>query len=917
MAMQTSLRGRDEQLGALDRLLEAVRAGESRTLVVRGEAGIGKTALLKYAIESAADLQVARAVGVESEMELAFAALHQLSAPMLDRVERLPGPQRDALCTAFGLSAGDAPDRFLVGLAALSLLADVAEERPLLCVVDDAQWLDRASAQALAFVARRLLAEPVALVFATRQPSEEFTGLPELVVAGLRNGEARELLASAIRGPLDERVRDRIVAETHGNPLALLELPRGLTPAELAGGFWMPDARGLSGRVEESFRRRLEALPAESQRLLLVAAAEPVGEPLLVWRAAEQLGIGAEAAEPAEEAGLCEFGARVRFRHPLVRSAVYRAASPEDRQSVHGALAAATNPEVDPDRRAWHRAQAASGPDESVAEELERSAGRAQARGGLAAAAAFLEKATELTLEPARRVERALAAAQAKHQAGAPDAALDLLVTAETGPLDDLQRARVDLLRAQIAFAVSRGSDAPPLLLKAARELEPLDVGLARETYLDAFIAALGAHRLASDGGVLEVAEATRAAPRSSERPRAPDLLREGWVLLITEGYLAATPMLKRALSAFRSESLSREEEIRWLWLACHTAFELWDDETWHVLSHRQVQLARDAGALSELPIALNSLSSAYLFAGDFATAAALNEEAEAVTEVTGSHLAPYGAVLLAACQGREAGASELIEASTEEVVRRGEGMGLVVIQWASAMLYNGLGRYQDALAAAQQASAYQHDPPRALPELIEAAARSGMPERGAADALQRLVETTRATGTDWGLGSEAYSRALLSDGEAAEALYGEAIERLGRTRVRLALARARLLYGEWLRRERRRLDAREQLRTAHEMLTAMGAEAFAQRAARELLATGETARKRSVETSDQLTAQEAQIARLARDGLSNAEIGAQLFISPRTVEYHLHKVFAKLDISSRIQLDHVLSSDPNAAQPV
>jgi DNA-binding CsgD family transcriptional regulator len=765
-------------------------------------------------------------------------------------------------------------------------------------------------------VARRLLAESVAVVFATREPSEYFGGMPEMVVEGLRNAEARALLGSVIPGPLDEPVRERIVAETRGNPLALLELPRGLTPAQLAGGFGLPDALPLSGRIEESFRRRLEGLPAETQRLLLVAAAEPVGEPVLVWHAAEQLGIEVEDAAPAAAAGLLEFGARVRFRHPLVRSAVYRAASAEERQSVHRALAEATDPDVDPDRRAWHRAQATPGPDEDVAEELARSAGRAQARGGLAAAATFLERAVALTIDPARRSERALSAAQANHQAGAPDAALGLLAIAEAGPLDELQRARVELLRAQIAFAMSRGSDAPPLLLDAAKRLEPLDLRLARETYLDALTAAVFAHRLASGGGVLEVAEAARVAPPSSQPPRAPDLLLDGWVLLVTEGYAAGTPMFQRALSAFRSESVSIEEEIRWLWLACHTAYELWDDETWHVLSIRQVQLARDAGALNELPIALNSLSAAKLFAGDRAEAAALVEEAEAVSEVTGSHLPPYGPVLLAACQGREAGASELIEASMKEVVRRGEGMGLTVIQWASALLYNGLGRYEDALAAAEQASAHPHDPTRTLSELIEAAARSGMPDR-ATDAVQRLSDTARATGTDWALGVEACSRALLSENEAAEGLYREAIERLSRTRIRLGLARAQLVYGEWLRRKRRRLEAREQLRTAHEMLTEMGAEAFAERAERELLATGEHARKRRVETSDQLTAQEAQIARLARDGLSNPEIGARLFISPRTVEYHLHKVFGKLEISSRSELDRVLPREPDATLQV
>jgi len=904
----------------LERLLDDVRAGRSGALVIRGEPGVGKTALLQFALDSGSDLRVARAVGVESEMELAYAALHQLCAPMLDRLEGLPAPQRDALRTVFGLTAGGAPDRFLVGLAALGLLSEVAEEQPLLCVVDDAQWLDRASAQALAFVARRLLAESVGLVFATREPSEEFGRLPELVVGGLRDGDARKLLGSVLRGPLDERVRERIVAETRGNPLALLELPRGLTHAELAGGFGLPDAVPLSGRIEDSFRRRVEALPDESQRLLLVAAVEPVGEPLSVWRAAERLGIGVHAAAPAAAAGLLEFGAHIRFRHPLVRSAVYRAASAEERRTVHRALAQATDPKVDPDRHAWHRARAAPGADEDVAAELEQSAGRAQARGGLAAAAAFLERAAALTPDPARRVGRALAAARAKHQAGAPDAALSLLASAEAGPVDELQRARADLLRAQIAFAMSRGSDAPPLLLNAARRLEPLDARLARETYLDALIAAVSAHRLASGGGALEVAEAARAAgyTRSPAQPaRAPDLLLDGWVLLITEGYAAATPTLARALSAFRSgESVSKDEEIRWLWFACHTAYELWDDETWHELSIRQVQLARAVGALAELPVALNSLAGASLFAGDFAAAETQVEEAEAVTEVTGHRLAPYGRLLLAAGQGREAAASELIESSMEEVVHRGEGLGLTAINWAAALFYNGLGRYADALAAAQKATEHPRDMARVLPELIEAAARSGNPE-DAADALERLSETTRTSGSDWGLGIEARSAALVSEGDAAEGLYREAIDRLGRTRMRVELARAHLLYGESLRRRRRRLDAREQLRTAHEMFTAMGFEAFADRAARELLATGETARKRTVETERQLTAQEAQIARLARDGLSNPDIGARLFISPRTVEYHLRKVFTKLDISSRKELDDALGDAGRTALPV
>jgi DNA-binding CsgD family transcriptional regulator len=770
------------------------------------------------------------------------------------------------------------------------------------------QWLDRSSAQALVFVARRLLAESVVLILVTRDPGEELRGLPALVVEGLRNGDARAVLGSALRVPLDEGVQERIVAETRGNPLALLELPRGLTPGELAGGFGLLDAPGLSGRIEQSFRRRLEVLPLETQRLLLAAASEPVGDPVLLWRAAERLGIGVQAA--AETDGLLTIGARVTFRHPLVRSAVYRAASPEDRQAVHRALADATDPEVDPDRRAWHLAQATPGFDEDVASELERSAGRAQARGGLAAAAAFLERAAELTSEPSRRAERAFAAARAKHLAGAPDAALRLLAIAESGPLDELGHAQVDLIRAQIAFVVSRGRDVPALLLKAAKRLEPLDVRLARDTYLDAWWAALMfVDRGAGDGGVLEVARAARAAPSAPEPPRAADLLLDGLAVLGTKGHVAATPILKRAVSAFRGDNISRDEGLRWLWFACHIALDLWDDESWEALCTHHVQLSRDAGALTVLLLGLNQRIGLHEHAGELAAAASLTEEARAVAEATGSMFAPYPAIVVAARRGREADLSELIDASMSEMVARGEGAGPAIIHWSSALLYNGLGRYEEALAAAQQASAYPLEllyPAYGLVELIEAAVRNRTPEPGA-EALRRLTDHTQASGTDWALGIEARSRALLSDNETAETLYQEAIDRLARTRIRVELARAHLLYGEWLRRERRRSNAREQLRTAHRSFAEFGMAGFAERARVELEATGEQARKRTVETRDDLTAQEAQVCRLASDGATNQEIAAQLFISPSTVDYHLRKAFRKLGLKSRHQLQQHL----------
>ncbi len=911
------LHGRRDEREVLDRLLAAVRGGQSRVLVVCGEAGVGKTALLDYAIRSASGFRVARAAGVESEMELAFAALQQLCAPMLDRLERLPGPQQDALGVAFGLRAGDAPDRFLVGLAVLSLFSEVAAQQPLLCAVDDVQWLDRASAQALVFVARRLLAESAALVLVTRTPSDELEGLPALVVEGLRNGDARALLGSVLRVPLDERVRERLVAETRGNPLALLELPRGLTPAELAGGFGLPDAPGLSGRIEDSFRRRLARLAAETQRLLLVAAAEPVGDPVLVWRAAGRLGIGVEAA--ADTDGLLAIGASVTFRHPLVRSAVYRAASPEDRRVVHRALADATDPEVDPDRRAWHLAQTTPGFDEEIASELERSAGRAQARGGLAATAAFLERASALTPEPSRRASRALAAAQTKHQAGAFDAALRLIAIAEAGPLNELQRARVKLLRGQIAFALNRGSDAAPHLLEAAKLLEPLDPTLARETYAEALAAAMYAGRLAKTDGVLEVAETARAAKRAgacTQPPRAADLLLDGQALLITERLRRATPILKRALSGFRDDGLSNDEALRWLWLACVTAIHLWDENSWRVLSDRYVQLARDAGALTVLPLALNHRAGCHVHAGEFPSAEALGEEAREVSVAIGNPDVSISRLFLAGWRGREAEAVRLIEASDQDAAGRGEGRRIGAGRYASAVLYNGLGRYEPALLAAEEALEYPRELATsrwALSEQIEAATRSGEPER-AARALSQLSETTRAAGTDWALGIEARSRALMSDGENAEGLYLEAIDRLRCTRIRSELARAHLLYGEWLRRERRRLDAREQLRHAHQSFTEFGMEAFAERARVELEATGERARKRTVETRDDLTPQEAQISRLAADGATNQAIAAQLFVSPSTVDYHLRKAFRKLGVKSRRQLkEHLLEPSAQA----
>jgi DNA-binding CsgD family transcriptional regulator len=896
------LLGRTGERDVLDRLLGDVRGGQSAALLIRGEAGIGKTALLHYAARRASGFGVARIAGIEAEMELPFAAVHQLCGPKLDRLEALPGPQRDALSVALGLSSGEPPDRFLVAMAVLSLLSAVAEDRPLLCLVDDAQWLDVASGQVLGFVARRLLAESVAVVVAVREPGRsDLDGLPTVRLGGLDESSARALLGRAVPGRLDDQVRDRLVAEGGGNPLALLELPRGMSAAELAGGFELHAARDLPSHIEVHYVRRVEALPAATRRLVVLAAADPTGDATAVWRAAQTLGIGPEALAPAEREELLEIGARVRFRHPLVRSAAYRAASVSDRRRAHEALAAATDPDVDDDRRAWHRALAVSGFDEDVAAELEHSAGRAHTRGGLAAAAAFLERAAALTSDPACRARRALAAAQAKHEAGTPDAALALLANAEAGPLEALQRAQADLLRARITFTVNRGSEAPPLLLQAAKQLEALDVTLARETYLEALMAVQFAGRL-SPGAVLEVGAAAHSAPPSPS-PRAPDLLLDALALMITEGHAAAAPLLKRTLEAFRGGDIVANGGFRWLWLVTFAAIEVWDHDAWYELAVRQLQLVRDAGALSTLPLALSAVIVAQIFAGELAAATSAVEEVKIVTDATGTPLTPYGPLILAAWRGQDGNLSRMLDAAHEEAMARGEGIGVSVTQWVRALFHNGRGEYESALAAARQVierpSALDNQLNWVLPELVEAAVRSGHRQL-AHHAVEQLSEMTRATGSDWASGLESRSRALVSEHGLAEHLYREAIERLGRTRVRGEHARAHLLYGEWLRREGRRKDAREQLKTAHRMFTEMEIEGFADRARRELLATGATVRARRTEARDDLTAQERQIARLARDGLSNPEIGARLFLSPRTVEWHLHHVFTKLGIRSR-----------------
>ncbi len=902
--------GRDAHCRKLDQLAAAIGDGQSRALVLRGEHGIGKTALFDYLAAHAAGCRVERVTAVESELELAFAGLHQLCAPMLGHLGSVLGPQRDALEAALGLSAGSAPDRFHVGLAVLSLLSDVAQEKPLLCLVDDAQWLDRASAQVLAFAARRLGAESVGLVFSASAPSRELAGLPDLIVDGLRDEDARALLDTALAGPVDPQVRDQIIAEARGNPLALLELPRGLNLTQLAGGFGLPGATGLAGSMEESFLRRVQALPGPTRELLVLASADPTGDAALVWRASARLGIAAEAAIPAADADLAEFGPRVRFRHPLVRSAAYRSGTVGDRRRAHGALAEATDRRLDPDRHAWHRAQAASGPDAEIANELQESAERARSRGGAAAAAAFLERSAILTLAPAQRATRALAAADAKLQAGDLTAGRDLLAMAEAGPGDEAQKAHVELLRARIEFASSRGSAAPTLLLSAARRLESVDPGLARSTYLEALSAGIFAGQLASPGsGLWEVARAALTAPPPRGASRAPDLLLDGLAAYYTDGYGAGVPILRRALDAFGA-GLSIDEELRWLWLACVTAVHVWDDDAWDRLSARYLALVRQSGALGEHALALSMRAQRLLLGGQLAASESLAVQAQAASEAVGGTHAPYGALALAALKGDESAVTALVDTVAPEVAERGEGAGMTAVGMANALLFLGLGRYQEAVPAAQLATASPGTigtPPWAIAELIEAAVRTGKTDL-AADAYERFAEMTDASASDWALGHQARAHAQLSEGVEADRHYRDAIDRLQRTGMRICLARAHLLYGEWLRRERRRSDAREQLRTAFAMLESMGVAAFAERARRELAATGETIRKHPIGSrNDQLTSQESEIARLAREGLSNPEIGARLYISPHTVQYHLRKIFAKLGITARSQLDRVL----------
>jgi len=897
-----TLLGRQRELAALDDLLEEVRSGGSGALLVHGEPGIGKSALLEQLVVSASGFAIAKAAGVEREVDLPYAGLHQLCNSMLDTIAILPNPQGDALRVAFGLDAGETPDRFLVGLAVLNLLSESARTQPLLCVVDDAQWLDDETTQVLAFVARRLGADTVALVIASRERLQEVGDLPELELSGIEFAEARALLDSAIVGHLDEPVRARFLAETRGNPLALLELPQTLTTAEAAAGV-IGDTRSIPDRIEEGYRSRLEALPADTRRLLVLAAAEPLGDPLLLLRASAHVGLEIEAADAAQEAGLLEIRERCSFRHPLVRSAVYRLATQQERRDAHAALAEVTDLQLDPDRRAWHRGQATAAPDEDVAAELERTASRAKSRAGLGGAAAFLVRSAQLTPDASVRSERAITAAEALFAAGAADEAGALLQTLDPTQLSELQGARAEQLQARTTLARSGAGDAAGALLKllaAAEKLGRLDPRAAQAAYLDAL-----AEAWTRTSDLLEPMLDSLSTSAEAGIDKIVVLLFRGYAEMLRDGYPAGTDLLRRAMLSVRdSPGFDQSDDLPVLDYTRAIAKSLWDFESLEALSRRAVRAARESGALLRLPEALAAWVDVKANAGDFAEAAAASAEASAIAEATGLPTSSLQMVF-EALQFEDRQALALFDRYEQD-----GATSPLHIDHARAIVHNAAGRYEAALDAAQRAC--DNHPLKAfgppLVELVEAASRIGAIER-ARTALDLLVDRTRLGGSDWALGLEARSAALVAEDPAAvEDLHIDAIDRLSRARTRVDLARAHLVYGEWLRRQQRRLDAREQLRTAHDLFAGIGIPGFSERARRELEATGETARKRVDSTRADLTVREAQIARLASEGLTNPQIGSQLFLSPRTIEWHLKHIYPKLGISSRRELSSALS---------
>jgi DNA-binding CsgD family transcriptional regulator len=903
--------GRDQERDAIDRAIEATRKGLSSALVLRGEAGMGKTTLLDYAVAAAPELRVLRLAGVESESEFGFGGLHRLLLPFAADIERLPGRQRAALESAFGLVTGAPADRFIIGLAALSLLSNAARRQPLLCIVDDAQWLDRESLDALAFVARRLRADRIALLFAVRDTANAsgppFDGLSVVAIEGLHEDAALDLLAAVVDGPIDQDVARKIVAETSGCPLAVVELARGLSAKQLAGGGSLPEPLPIGGRLERHFLAQVRTLPEATQTFLLLAAADASTDATIIWRAADELGIPSSAADAAVSAQLIGIDPRVEFRHPLIRSAILNGAHAAERRGVHRALASVSDADGHADQRAWHLAAATIGTDEAVAVELERGGQRAASRGRYAAEAAFYERAAALTPSPSRRAERLLAAAQAHVTAGAHDAATTMLREAApllTGPVSQAQAQR--LQAALHSFTLP--NEIPAVLLDAARALEPLDVRLARDTYTEAIEAVLVSGQLTKGTTRAEIAHAALAAPPPPEiEPTVADIVLEGFSTRFVVGYAAAAPILHRGIAALISTPFSSTGISRGSTLGSNAAAELWDAEGYGAMLAQLEATERERGALDSLRITLGGLGHYDMWSGRFALAEARHSEAAEISRALGADPRVWELlkVELFAWQGRDAETRAVVDALMGPFVRAsGAGVAVNLAHIALSLLEIAQGRYQEALDAA--APLVDEDLPphgsQALPEIVEAASRSGHEDRATA-AYAELETRARASGTPWALGLLARSRALLADDVDADAHYREAIELIGTTVVKTDLARAHLLYGEWLRRQKQRQVARDQLAIAYDLFNTMGATAFAERARIELTATGATARRRSVETAQDLTGQEHQVARLAADGATNNEIAATLFLSASTVDYHLRKVYRKLGITSRRQL--------------
>jgi DNA-binding CsgD family transcriptional regulator len=892
---------RETELEAVEGLLAAARGGSSAVLVLRGGPGVGKTMLLEHAIGRASGLRVGRVGGVDSEFDLPYAALHQLLAPFLEEIEALPGPQRDSLASTLGLIEVERSDRFLTALGVLTLLSNAAQDTGLLCAVDDAEWLDEASAQVLSFLARRLVSEGIAMLFtfgAAHPTSVALAPFRELNFEGLSQVASRELLDRKVEGTLDSGVRDRLVIEAEGNPLALIELAQLLTAEQLAGLAPLPKALPLGDRLEQGLMRNVRGLSSDARSILVLVATERSGDPGLLRRAADGLGLSQTAIDDAES--VLRLGAQITFRHGFVRSAVYALASETTRRDAHLALAEAMDPDADEDRIAWHRAAASVDADETVAADLEASARKARDRGGQVAAAAVLELAAELTPDPSRRAARLLVAADADLAAGALSKADTLLSQLTPKLLDDEQRAEAQRLRGTLALARGDKGSSSTLLIEAARVLAPFDLRKARDTCLDALATAMFAGRLASDRGMREAVECARSMPEPTQTTAA-DVLLDAFATLVDEGSAAAAPVLRRGVGL-----AGESGDLRAIGPAFQAAFELWDDEALHTLAQRRVDLARGSGAFVALPNALNQLGAYEVLVGRFDAAEACFEEADEISAATGYAgilgKTGVGPLILAAWRGEDARTRALAEVCSRDGTARGFGTFVGFAQSALGVLELGLGRYHEAMIAVQDAGLDQILVTRTLPDLVEAAVRCGE-EQLATQAAGELAESTTASGTDWALGVLARSQALLVAGREAEGLYREAIGRLQRSRARTQLARARLVYGEWLRRERRRRDAREELRAASQLFESMGALAFADRAQSELAATGERVHRRTPETLELLTPQERRIATLVSEGAPNAEVAAQLFISSRTVEYHLAKIFRKLRISSRSEL--------------